>query len=293
MRRYPLLCVLALVFACGPDSDPTTVPSLRALPALNDISKLDLDGMPDLIVDENSASQQWVVRDENLPATYCSVIEGGVTPGLRRLVRFTVMTPNVGDADLYVGSPLDHYNAGDGLFYPSTCAGHNHFHFNNYASYKLIEPATGKVWRAAKRGFCMLDTDPAPAWYGEPPRDKNFLNCGSLTADGFQGISHGWVDTYRFFLGGQYFVLDGGDGQDPVPPGNYIIEVEVNPGYKGKGGKCQFALDANTGLCHNFAESDYSNNVTQFAITIPSHVGRSGYGPGKDLQQPQGEPAEH
>ena len=41
-----------------------------------------------------------------------------------------------------------------------------------------------------------------------------------LTAiPGNQGISVGWADTYVWQLGGQYFVLDGGDGQAPVPPG--------------------------------------------------------------------------
>ena len=55
-------------------------------------------GMPDLVVREDTLGKQWVVRDENLAANFCSVIEGGVTPGLRRIVRFTVMTANVGTA---------------------------------------------------------------------------------------------------------------------------------------------------------------------------------------------------
>jgi len=36
---------------------------------------------PDLTVDTKTLQNNWVVRDENLPADYCSVIEGGVTPG--------------------------------------------------------------------------------------------------------------------------------------------------------------------------------------------------------------------
>ncbi|MCA1652295.1 MAG: hypothetical protein LC753_19215, partial [Acidobacteria bacterium] len=64
--------------------------------------EIDLIGTPDLIVRQDKLAEQWVVRDENLSANFCSVEEGGVTPGLRRLLRFTVMTPNIGDADLYV-----------------------------------------------------------------------------------------------------------------------------------------------------------------------------------------------
>lgn len=238
--------------------------------------EIDLIGTPDLIVRQDKLAEQWVVRDENLSATFCSVEEGGVTPGVRRLLRFTVMTPNVGDADLYVGNPADH--VADGLFELATC--HQHYHFKNYAKYELIDSASGKTWRSAKRGFCMLDTDPNPRWLGdEAPRTWIFRSCGSYTAAGNQGISQGWTDTYRFWLGGQYFVLDGGDGQEPVPPGDYIIRVTVNPPYPNETGAICRVEDTLTGLCHQFAESNYANNSAEVTITIPEHPGRSGHGP--------------
>lgn len=251
---------------------------------------LDLDGMPDLSV-ADSLGQQWVVRDENLAANFCSVIEGGVEPGLRRLVRFTVTTPNTGDADLFVGDPNDIKNAD--LFEFADC--HQHHHFKNYATYELIDPRNGHVWRAAKRGFCMLDTDPVPSSSGnEPPRAGQFRSCGAIGIPGNQGVSHGWADTYRFFLGGQYFVLDGGDGQAPVPPGDYIIRVTVNPPYApDRRGNCPLAKDVATGLCHNFAESDYTNNVRSVTITIPAHPGREGVGPLKDEAALGYEPIDH
>jgi len=234
-------------------------------------------GLPDMIVRADATEQQWVVRDENLPADACSVIEGGVTPGEHRIIRFTVMTANVGDGDINIGDPRVHFAANDGLFELSTC--HNHFHFRNYAKYELIGAATGHVWKAAKRGFCMLDTDPNPAYMGEAPRNPEFRNCGTLTVEGNQGISHGWTDTYRFFLGGQYFVLDGGDGQPVVPPGTYKIRITANPAFVGSASQPCRALDSATGLCHNFAESDYTNNVGEVLVTIPDHPGRQGVGP--------------
>jgi hypothetical protein len=45
-------------------------------------------------------------------------------------------------------------------------------------------------------------------------------------------------------------------------------------------------------MCHQFAELNFFNNVADFAVTIPDHVGRDGYGPGVGLSQPKGEPAE-
>jgi hypothetical protein len=231
--------------------------------------------MPDLIVRGDILSQQWVVRDENLPANFCSVQEGNVTPGVRRLVRFTVMTPNIGSADINVGDPNEHIAADDGLFEFASC--HNHHHFRHYATYELLG-ANGFVWRAAKRGFCMLDTDPNPAYFGQPPREPQFRSCGLVGIPGNQGISYGWADTYRFFLGGQYFVLDGGDGQPVVPSGNYSIRITVNPPFKAKRGEACPNVDT-VGLCHQLPESDYTNNVTVVPIFIPDHPGRQGAGP--------------
>lgn len=235
---------------------------------------------PDLIVREDLLAHQWVIRDENLPATACSVVEGEVTPGLRRLLRFTVMTPNIGDTDIALGDPNDHVAANDGLYEFASC--HRHYHFRHYATYELIDPATGHVWRAAKRGFCMLDTDPNPAYFGQPPRQPQFRSCGGVGIPGNQGISAGWADTYRYFLAGQYFVLDGGDGQPEVPPGDYIIRITVNPGFvPAPGESIAFASPdpLHPGVYHQLFESNYENNIGEFAVTIPDRVGRSGFGP--------------
>src|SRR5215831_8917590 len=202
---------------------------------------------PDLIVDQKRLLQNWVVRDEKLPATFCSVQEGGVTPGEHTLLRFTVSTPNIGTADVNLGDPNAHIAAGDGLYEYATC--HRHFHFRHYTLYELIDPATGFVWRAAKRGFCMIDVEKFQDYPGPANNDRNYLSCGApATATepmiiGNQGISRGWADTYVWQLGGQYFVLDGGDGQPVVPPGNYILRITVNPPFDAQPGEPCLNLD--------------------------------------------------
>jgi hypothetical protein len=232
---------------------------------------------PNLIVRSDVLGSQWVVRDEKIAATACSAIEGEVTPGLRKLVRFTVMTPNIGNQDIFVGDPNDHVAAGDGLFELATC--HNHYHFRHYALYELVDPRTGQVWRAAKRGFCMLDTDPVPTSIGgSPPRDGKFRSCGAVGIPGNQGITAGWADTYRFTLAGQYFVLDGGDGQPVVPPGDYIIRITVNPPFTAQAGEACPNVDPQ-GLCHQLPETNYSDNVGTANISIAAHPGRNGDGP--------------
>ena len=274
--------------------------TLSALPLFaSDKSAPDLNGTPDLIVSD-MLGQQWVVREENLPANFCSVIEGGVTPGIRKIIRFTVTTPNIGDADIFIGDPNVHVAADDGLYEFSTC--HNHYHFKNYTLYQLIDPNSGFVWRAAKHGFCMLDTDPASmSVYDQsilnnmqPPGPNFYLSCGRVGIPGNQGISHGWADTYRFFLGGQYFVLDGGDGQAPVPAGDYILRITVDPPYApDKKGNCPRFKDPVTGLCHQFQESNYANNSREVIVQIPDHPGRAGVGPLNNTKPLDNEPAEH
>ena len=266
---------------------------------LNDPASVDTGGgrLPDLIVQASATQNSWRVKDEFLSASLCSVEEGNVTPGNHRVLRFTVTTPNVGDADVFVGSPVRHmdpngdgdFSDQDGMFEFSTC--HDHYHFQHYATYRLISQETGKVWRSSKRGFCMLDTDPYNAGTQTHVGTRNYLSCGTRSIDGFQGISHGWADSYVWQLAGQYFVLDGGgDGQDPVPPGIYTLEVHVNPPYApSKKGGCPFATDPATGMCHQFAEKSYSNNIGTATFVIPAHLGRDGYGPLKGTKDPTAE----
>lgn len=272
MRRIAaVLSVLSLVLA-----SPASIRSAKLLG-------------PDLIVRGDVLSRQWVVRDESFPSSLCSVQEGGVTPGTHRVIRFTVMTPNVGDTDIALGDPNAHIAANDGLYEFASC--HRHYHFRHYALYELVDPATGFVWRAAKRGFCMLDTDPNPAYFGQPPRNPQFRSCGGVGFKGNQGISAGWADTYRFFLGGQYFVLDGGDGQPVVPPGTYVIRITVNPPFVAKKGEACPYKDTN-GFCHQLPETNYDDNVGQTTINIPDHPGRDGVGPLKGDKTPT-EECEH
>ena len=281
MKIRSLLFLVPLALACSASDGGPDRSLVAAGPALsfNDPSRIDLEGSVDLIVDPKSTENHWRVKNEVISESLCSAIEGGVTPGNRRLLRFTVTTPNQGDADNFIGNPREHFAANDGLFELDTC--HGHFHFKNYATYKLIDESTGKVWRSAKRGFCMLDTDPYLPSLRDAPR--NYWNCGTQTRDGFQGISKGWNDTYIWYLGGQYFVLDGGDGQEPVPAGRYYIEIEVNPAYApGKKG-CPRVTDPATGLCHQFAESNYANNTTRVLVYI-AESGPSG--PEKNSKDP-------
>lgn len=240
--------------ACGDrERAPVAAP---VAPALAQVQGLDT--MPDLIVDARRLAASWLILEETIEATSCNVVEGGVAPGVHRLLRFTVTTPNVGTGDVFVGDPFSHWLANDGLFELALC--HGHFHFRNYAMYELVS-VTGATVHAAKRGFCMLDVTP---WAADvPPGPWTYRDCGSS-----QGISAGWADTYSKWLDGQFFVVD-----DLV--GEYRLRITVNPPFMGE--PCP-AQDLQ-GFCHMFAERDYTNNVGEALIQIPARVGRMGFGP--------------
>ncbi len=84
-------------------------------------------------------------------------------------------------------------------------------------------------------------------------------------------------------------MLDGGDGQPPVPPGDYVIRITVNPPFVATAGEPCPATDSN-GLCHQLPELNYGNNVSEIQITIPDHPGKQGVGPLKNQPQLTAEP---
>lgn len=284
MRKAAMLGVLAVLGAAACES--AKAPTLAAPETARLNIGQDLDGTADLVVDGQVLATSWVIYEEELLPSYCSVIEGDVPPGTHKTLRFSVTTPNIGDADVYIGDPRDHidpngdgdYSDSNGLYELDGC--HGHFHFRNYATYELLpvnaDGSLGAAVMARKRGYCMIDTTP---WRNEneEPHAAYYLNCGLPDKAGNQGISTGWADTYSKWLAGQYFVLT--DPDEPVSPGEYLLRVTVNPGFTPEAGE-PCPIRAASGLCHNFEESNYDNNVAQVRITIPDRVGRTGFGPG-------------
>jgi hypothetical protein len=210
---------------------------------------VDPRGCPDLVTDPATMAPH--VQVSEIEPTDCQVAEGSTQPGVRRLLRFTFTTPNVGAGDLVVGSPEDHPE----WFEYSPC--HGHYHFKEYADYRLWKPAQQQRYeairaanprltaaqvlaanrglapvRGEKAGFCVIDV----VRYQVLAVTK-YLSCG------FQGISVGWADQYDASLDGQFVDVTG------VAPGSYVLEAEVNAE-------------------RFYEESDYANNRAYVAVTI-------------------------
>lgn len=231
----------ALLGAEGAPAIPTDPPTVPCR---------DPRGCPDLVVDATTMTPFVEVR--SFSAYSCAVQEGATQAGTRRLLRFTFTTPNLGPGDLVVGSPVVH----DQWYEFGEC--HLHWHFREYADYRLWTPGGYQQWIALrtanpdltpaevlaahpdvaaqlvqghKQGFCVIDLR---SYGGLGPK---YLLCDA------QGISVGWADQYHWSLDGQW--LDVTD----VAPGPYVLESEVNAE-------------------RLFDEADYMNNRAAVEVTI-------------------------
>lgn len=156
----------------------------------------------------------------------CEVGEGCVVAGTRRLLHFEMESRNIGTADLIFGDP-----ARNPLFVWDNC--HGHYHFGQFAEYRLLTTSGTEVVTGRKIGFCLEDTI---KW--DPNAGPQRYNCG------YQGIQRGWADRYTYDVPCQFIDITG------VPAGNYILEMRVDPN-------------------NLIGELDENNNVAQVSVTIP------------------------
>src|SRR5437667_4729521 len=180
--------------------------------------------LPDLMIWGPSISPR--ITTVTFSSSSCAVVERLVQAGTRKLLRFSTETRNQGTADIHLGNP-----ATNPQFVWAPC--HGHYHFNNYANYRLLDGNGQSVATGLKIGFCLLDSI---RWNANASSNAKY-DCGN------QGIQKGWGDVYDSTLDGQWIDITG------VPDGNYTLELEVNPQ-------------------HILQESNYSNNITRIPVAI-------------------------
>lgn len=206
-------------------------------------------GLPDLVVHVPTLATNAKEELKSIGIDDCTLkpadacVEG---PGLRKLLRFSVLALNRGDADLFLGTP----SADDPLFVFSEC--HNHFHFESFASYELRpRGSTTAIKTGQKRSFCIEDlrTDPDAPFSRTCTGDADCQGHG-LCANGvcqyncmYQGIQVGRGDIYESNLDCQWI-----DTTD-VPPGEYDLWVMLN-------------------TKQLLPESDYTNDAGMVPVTV-------------------------
>jgi hypothetical protein len=106
--------------------------------------------------------------------------------------------------------------------------GHHHWHFEQFAAYRLLNSGKSLALRSQKQGFCIAPTDPVnlllrgATW--QPSEIGLEGQCGSPSALWVREMMPlGWGDTYLQTVAGQSFDITN------LPNGTYYIEVIANP----------------------------------------------------------------
>lgn len=170
--------------------------------------------LPDLIVDPTVVQPTLRLETKTFADTDCAVMDQCIVAGTRTVLRFTTQTPNVGFADVDIGDPEDPPMNPDFVF--SMC--HVHYHYTGYMKQRLLAQDGTEVAHGFKAAFCLEDAVRALPDADVAPAKK--YECGMTR---HQGIQPGWADYYGAGLDCQWIDVTG------VPPGNYELELEVNP----------------------------------------------------------------
>jgi hypothetical protein len=231
-----------------------TLPNLPAVPTMSSPPRSDL---PDLIPLPSWGIGVQNIKLKNHPPT--SYINFGATVWINGSARLDVEgfrsngspTMQAYQYFWHNGRVVGRAKAGTMGF--DMAKGHNHWHFQQFAQYRLLNARKNLVVRSQKVGFCIAPTDPInlllphAAW---SPFSTGFGGaCGSPTALWVQEmLPVGWGDTYFQYLGGQAFDIT------HLPNGTYYIEIIANPE-------------------HRLYESNYGNDISLRKVIISGTPG--------------------
>ncbi|KAM4893456.1 lysyl oxidase homolog 1 [Sylvia borin] len=214
---------------------PQAVPDSQARLSVGSVYRPSLGarGLPDLIPDPNYVQASTYVQRAHLYSLRCAAEEkclastayaAEVTDyDVRVLLRFPQRVKNQGTADFLPSQPRHSWQW-------HSC--HQHYHsMAEFSHYDLLDVTSGRrVAEGHKASFCLEDTT----------CDFGHLKRYACTAH-TQGLSPGCYDTYNADIDCQWIDIT------DVPPGNYILKVQVNPKYL-------------------VLESDFTNNVVRCHI---------------------------
>jgi hypothetical protein len=155
-----------------------------------------------------------------------------------RVVRFSNSIANIGEGPLEVigqaGPELETYQVRQRIFTSDDQVAleplltaieyhpeHGHWHLQTFARYELWSTTADGglkdlVEVSGKVSYCLMDVDRGRAGSAER---RGYQSCGPTK----QGISAGWIDTYRSHIPGQFVSLS------DLPNGLYALRSVVDP----------------------------------------------------------------
>ena len=214
-------------FARHAPEHPRPLPNLPAVPIMTNPPKADL---PDL-----APLPAWLIRVQNTHSTSTykasATIDFGATVWVGGNARLDVEGFRVnGSATMQAYQYFWHDGRVVGRERVGTMgfAGFNHWHFKQFAQYRLLNARKDLVLRSEKEGFCIGASDPInlllPHANWNPGNLQISADCGQEQALWTQEtLPVGWGDTYFQYLPGQSFNVTN------LPNGKYFIQIIANP----------------------------------------------------------------
>lgn len=202
---------------------------LAADPAAPTLRNPPVSALPDLV-----PLPSWGIRTSHVKKQQRDLLDFGATVWVGGHSRLDVQGFKVGNtltmkAYQYFwlhGKLIGRTRAGTMGF--DNAKGHHHWHFEQFAAYRLLGPSKQLVLRSHKQGFCIAPTDPVdlllPGATWQPSEIGLEGECGSPSALWVREMMpEGWGDTYFQSVAGQSFDIT------HLPNGTYYIEVIANP----------------------------------------------------------------
>jgi hypothetical protein len=189
------------------DPDPSTLPDLVALPAwgMGTYTRKQRDYLSFNATEWNAGPGTMVVE--------------GFRP------------PDADEMDAYQyfyagGEPVGRASIGTMEYHAG--GGHDHWHFEQFTQYSLLDASQSQIVVSEKQSWCLANTDPIDL--NVPNAKWDAYGGGLYTACGGPGalwvrevLDVGWGDTYSQWVAGQAFDIT------DLPNGTYYVEVAVNP----------------------------------------------------------------
>lgn len=230
VRNEPVPILAGAAATRGANNDVPEPGTVRALFALPDATGAEAVDIPDLAALPATSITTGVERRRdylNFNSVVADVGRGDITVAARKDPALRSDQMSVVQVLDLAGTPVAKRPAGTMTF--SFADGHNHWHYDALATYRLLD-AKGKLRRkSGKVGFCFLPTTPVDMSLETAPWFAGLFFGGTSSACGLPFspaalmiLNSGWGDEYSQSVAGQAFDIT------TLPNGRYRLEITVN-----------------------------------------------------------------
>ena len=207
--------------------EPPAAPVSRPGPAVPDVTDPPAESLPDLYA--LPAWSMGVYHRKARDLLGLNATEWNEGPGTFVIEGFRGPDEPKMDAFQYFmvdGAPVGRAPIGELEFHAG--GGHNHWHFEEFTEYSLLDGSRTEVLVSGKQSWCLVNTDavdltvPNANWQGYG--QELSTSCGGPGALWIREVLDvGWGDTYSQYVSGQAFDIT------DLPNGLYYVRVHVNP----------------------------------------------------------------